>query len=80
MEKIKQLTLKSIFFIIAIFIFGGIIGSVCFLISNPKEAFIPYMISYGKFFMNFLILSSVMGVISFGFIYLITNLYKKLFS
>ena len=76
----KKLLLKSLFFVISVLIFSTLIGSITYPLGKMKQDFIPYMIGYYKFFLEFLGLVVVCGGASFLCFFFLYKLYKKIFE
>lgn len=81
MERIKTILLKTLFFTISGAICAILIGTVSYLLfDNTNSGFGTYMISYFKFFIQFFIMSLLIGITAFTFWYLTNKLYQKLFN
>lgn len=82
MSKInfKTIVLKGLFFLVSLFVIISIIAIVTyFILGNHKQGFGEYMISYYKFFIEFIVLAVVIGLCVGGSMYGIKKLYDKIF-
>lgn len=82
MSKInfKTITLKGLFFLVSLFAVISLIAMITyFILSNHKQGFGEYMISYYKFFIEFVALATAIGLCVGGSMYGIKKLYEKIF-
>lgn len=81
MEKIKNITLKGVFFLVSIFIMGTAVGSVSYLTtSKHKEDYVGYMKAFYGFFIEAISIMGLMCLTVFGLMYLLSKAYKTLFK
>lgn len=81
MKKIKKILLKSLFFTISGIISAILIGVVSYLLfDKTNSGFAVYMVSYLKFFIQFFIMSLIIGATAFTFWYFANKVYDKLFN
>jgi hypothetical protein len=79
--NLKKITLKGLFFIVSLLIVVSLIASVTYLvIGSHKQSFVEYMISYYKFFLEFLTLASIIGLVVGLSMYGLKKLYDKIFK
>lgn len=82
MSKInfKTIVLKGLFILVSLFAVISLIAMITyFILGNHKQGFGEYMISYYKFFTEFMILAIVIGLCVGGSIHGIKKLYDKIF-
>ena len=76
----KEKILKSLFLISSTVIGIIILGSVSFLITNPKLTYYEYVSGFIKFMVEFLFISLICGGVGLLFFYSMIKLYKKIFT
>jgi hypothetical protein len=82
MSKInfKTITLKGLFFLVSLFAVISLIAMITYIVLGPhKQGFVEYMVSYYKFFIEFMVLATAIGLCVGGSMYGIKKLYEKLF-
>jgi len=82
MSKInfKVILLKGLFILTSLFIVVSLIAMVTYVIlGSHKQGFGEYMVSYYKFFMEFMALATLIGLCVGGSMYGLKKLYEKLF-
>lgn len=76
----KTIVLKGLFFLVSLFVVISLIAMITYVILGAhKQSFTEYMISYYKFFTEFMVLATAIGLCVGGSIHGIKKLYDKIF-
>jgi len=81
MENLKNISLKVVFYSVATIIMGTAVGSVSYLTSSKyKEDYISYMKAFYAFFFDAIAIMSLMCLVVFGIMYILSKIYKAIFK
>lgn len=81
MQKIKEISLKTVFFVVAVFVMGTAVGSVSYLTTSKyKENYFGYMKAFYSFFIEAISIMGLMCLVVFGLMFVMSKLYKIIFK